>query len=131
MLSDGKSAGGHIVTAILYDPVVEEAVKLHGNQPTWSQIYDIIDFIGGPEQIHRAGWADRKRTRLVRQTANCNRHLGSPKKYPSPPTVVALNDARIFVRELMMKWISSRLSLIRPSNAAEKKVIKLWKRPGA
>jgi hypothetical protein len=49
---------------------------------SWSQVYDIIEFLGGETGIARAGHASRKQTRTVRQTANHHRVIILFNPYP-------------------------------------------------
>jgi hypothetical protein len=104
-----RPLGSAVFEAMIRDSAVEEALSLHGDGGlSWSQVYDIIDFVGGVERIAKAGYADKKQTRVVRQTANHHRHLGSPRKYPLPPNPPTLAKATEFARSLMKWWICSR-----------------------
>jgi hypothetical protein len=101
--------GSAVLEVMARDSAVEEAFNLHGDSElTWSQVYDVIDFVGGIESIAKAGYADKKQTRVVRQTANHHRHLGSPRKYPLPPNPPTLAKATEFARSLLKCWIRSR-----------------------
>jgi len=102
--------GSAIFEVMIRDSAVEEAFSLHGDSElSWSQIYDLIDFVGGIDRIAKAGYADKKQARAVRQTANHHRHLGNPKKYPLPSNPPTLAKANEFARGLLKRWISSRL----------------------
>lgn len=102
--------GSAISEKAITDQALEEALKLYGDQDlTWSKVYDIIEFLGGVNEIARKGLVDKSKARIVRQTANHFRHLGSTKNYPSPPKAPALREAREFVTDLLTSWISSRL----------------------
>jgi hypothetical protein len=108
--SGAQPLGSAIVERVASDDALNEALNLRGDQGLgWSQIYDIIEFLGGPSEIERAGWASKKRTRDIRQTANRYRHLGSPKNYPLPASPPTINEACIFASELLRRWIASRL----------------------
>jgi hypothetical protein len=108
--SGGQPLGSAIAQKAGSDPAVGEALQLRGNQELgWSRIYDIIEFLGGADEIQRAGWAHKKRTGQVRQTANHFRYLGSRKKYPLPTTPITIDEGRIFVSHLLMRWLASQL----------------------
>ncbi|RPH77064.1 MAG: hypothetical protein EHM80_13295 [Nitrospiraceae bacterium] len=105
----GESLGSTIFQRAASDPAVMEALGLWGESEVgWSRIYDIIEFVGGQNEIARAGWATKKRTREIRQTANHYRHLGSPKKHPLPGTVPSIDEARTFAADLLKNWMFSR-----------------------
>ena len=102
--------GSAVFQSMDLDAKVSEALTLHGESGlSWSQIYDIIEFLGGEDGVVKAGYANRRQTRTVRQTANHYRHLGSPKKYTLPPNPPPLAKATDFVRSLLKCWISRRL----------------------
>jgi len=96
--------GSAVLEVMARDSAVEEALSLHGDSElSWSQVYDVIEF------LTKAGSASGKRTRVVRQTANYYRHLGNPKKYPLPPNPPTLAQASEVARNLLKRWIYSRL----------------------
>jgi hypothetical protein len=102
--------GSAVFQSLILDAAVSEALTLHGESGlSWSQIYDIIEFLGGEAAIAKAGYANVKQTRNVRRTANHYRHLGSPKKFPLPSNPPPLAEATDFARSLLRCWISSRL----------------------
>ena len=102
--------GSAVFQTSLVDAKVNEALALHGESGlSWSQVYDIIEFLGGVDSIAKARYADKKQTRTVRQTANHYRHLGSLKKYPLPSNPPALAEATEFARSLLKRYLSSRL----------------------
>jgi hypothetical protein len=108
------TASGSLGTVLLSraatDPAIKEALSLVGNAAiNWSQVYDIIEFLGGAHSIQQSGFAVTSETRRVRQTANHYRHLGNPKPCPLPPNPPTLDDARSFAIELLKKWIATRL----------------------
>jgi hypothetical protein len=108
------TVSGSVATDVLSraanDPAVTEALSLHGNEaPTWARVYDIIEFLGGEGSIKKAGFAPRSETRRVRQTANHYRHLGSPRSNRLPPTPPTLAEAGVFAKELLRKWIATRM----------------------
>jgi hypothetical protein len=106
--SGGQPLGSTIAQKAASDPAVDEALNLRGDFG-WSHVYDIIEFLGGADGISRAGWATKKRTREVRQTANHFRHLGSPKASPLPLGSPTIDEARVFAGDLLKRWIASRL----------------------
>jgi hypothetical protein len=102
--------GSAVFQALILDATVYEALALHGESGlSWSQVYDIIEFLGGVDGIVKAGYANKKQTRTVRQTANHYRHLGSPKNFPLPSSPPALAEATEFARNLLKRCLSSRL----------------------
>ena len=101
--------GSAVFQAMIFDATVNEALALHGESGlSWSRVYDIIEFLGGIDGIVKAGFASRKQTRAVRQTANHYRHLGSPKNFPLPSHPPALAEASEFARSLLKRrlWLS-------------------------
>jgi hypothetical protein len=102
--------GSVVFQSMIPDAAVREALTLHGESGlSCSQIYDIIEFLGGASGIAKAGYANAKQTRAVRQTANHYRHLGSSKNSPLPPNPPTLGEATDFARGLLQRWISSRV----------------------
>jgi hypothetical protein len=109
-MSGTQPLGSAVFEVMLRDSALKEAFSLHGDGGlSWSQVYDIIEFLGGADRIDRAGYANRKKTSVVRRTANYYRHLGNPKKYPLPPNPPTLDEASEFARSLLKRWIFSRL----------------------
>jgi hypothetical protein len=109
-LSGIQPLGSAVLQAMISDPPVKEALSLHGEDAlTWSQVYDIIEFVGGEREIVREGFAIGKDVRRVRQTANHYRHLGNPRNYPLPQNPVSLNEGSEFSRSLLKQWIAKRL----------------------
>jgi hypothetical protein len=115
-ISDLKSTSGTqplgsaVLRLVGLDSAVSEAFALHGDSGlSWSQVYDIIDFVGGVDRIAEAGYANKKSTSAIRQTANHHRHLGNPRKCPLPPNPPTLAEAGEFARSLLKRWITSRL----------------------
>jgi hypothetical protein len=109
-LSGTQPLGSAVFEAMTRDVKINDALDLHGDSGlSWSQVYDIIDFVGGVKGIGNAGYAGTKQASAVRQTANHYRHQGIKKK-PSlpvnPPTLVQANE---FARGLLKRWIASRL----------------------
>jgi hypothetical protein len=104
-----QSLGSAIAEKAIADNIIQEALNLYGSEDlTWPRVYDIIEFLGGAEEIAKAT-LDRNMARVIRQTANHHRHLGSPKKYPVPATPPTLREASGFVCTLLKRSISSRL----------------------
>jgi hypothetical protein len=102
--------GSAIIQNAATDEAIEEALNLRGDQELgWSQIYDIIEFLGGAQEIENKGWAEKKRAQNIRRTANHFRHLGSLKKYPLPAKPPTIQEARAFAGDLLRQWIASRL----------------------
>jgi hypothetical protein len=109
-MSGTQPLGSAVFQAMNLDPAVKEALGLHGEgELRWSQIYDIIEFLGGIEEIVKAKFASRGATRTVRQTANHHRHLGSTRKFPLPSNPTPLAKGVDFARSLLRRWIASRL----------------------
>jgi hypothetical protein len=105
-----QSLGSAIVHKANSDPAINEAISLRGDQELgWPQIYDIIEFLGGADEIARNGSATKKRIRDIRQTANHFRHLGSAKKCPLPAILPTIAEARTFVNDLLRRWMTTRL----------------------
>ncbi len=99
-----------IFHTVIHDATVKEALALHGKGGLgWSQVYDIIEFLGGENGIAKARYANKKLTRAVRQTANHYRHLGRPKNYRLPSNPYTLAKASEFARGLPKRFISSRI----------------------
>ena len=113
-LSKSKPMGSALLALSAYDSAVEEALKLVGERGLgWSQIYDIIEFLGGENAISSSGFSTRSQTRLVRRTANYYRHLGRKARDPLPTNPPTLAEAQIFAAGLLKRWLGARLSAIR------------------
>lgn len=109
-MSGAEPLGSAVFQAMILDPAVNEALTLHGeSELSWSQVYDIIEFVGGVDRIAKAGYANRKKTSTVRQTANHYRHLGRQKNNPLPSNPSTLGEGSEFARSLLKRFISSRL----------------------
>lgn len=109
-MSGTQPLGSAVFEVMIRDSAVKEAFSLHGEDGlSWSQVYDIIEFLGGADRIDKAGYANKTKTSVVRRTANYHRHLGNPKKYPLPPNPPTLAKASEFARGLLKRWISSHL----------------------
>lgn len=64
MMSGKQPLGSAIFQAMILDPAVNEALTLHGESGlSWSQVYDIIEFLGGISGIVKAGHGTNKETR--------------------------------------------------------------------
>jgi hypothetical protein len=107
-----QSRGAALVAAAMTDKKLQEALALIGDgyELEWAQIYNILEFLGGVDTIVEKKWATRKEVRKCRQTANHYGHLGSPKKYPLPPTPPSQGEATILVFNLLKKWISEQFT---------------------
>ena len=109
-MSGTRALGSTIFQAVDLDPDVKEALAFHGEgELSWSQVYDIIEFLGGAEEIAKAKLASKEKTDIVRQTANHYRHQGSIRKNTLPPNPPQLAEVVDFARGLLKRWISSRL----------------------
>ena len=107
------TASGSLATAALSladsDHAVREALSLVGSgEPSWSRIYDIIEFLGGPRLIAEAGLASKKKTACVKQTANHYRHLGNPQNAKLPSNPPTLRVANLFALDILRKWIAQK-----------------------
>jgi hypothetical protein len=87
---------------------VNEALTLHGDSGlSWSQVYDIIDLVGGVKGVVKVGYATKKQASAVRQTANHYRHQGLKKLAQFdggkrvPATVSAIDDAVTWAEQIM------------------------------
>jgi len=109
-LRAGESLGSLFVRRAATHAAFREALALLGEGPLrWSQIYDVIEFLGGAKIIASAGWATEKDTVRVRRTANYYRHLGRPKKDPLPKNPPTLAHATAFALDLLKQWITTLL----------------------
>jgi hypothetical protein len=105
--NDCGSLATDVLSRAATDRELAEALSLVGHEaPTWGQVYDIIEFLGDAPSIAELGFASRKETILVRQTAAHHRHLGDPKKVPLPPTPQTLNEAVQFANRILKEWIA-------------------------
>jgi hypothetical protein len=104
------SLGNIVLSRVGIDSEITEALSLGGQErPTWPRIYDIIEFLGGPESISESGFASKREIVRVRQTANHYRHLGAPRKNSLPKNPPTLLEASQFATEILKRWIFSRL----------------------
>lgn len=104
----GETLGSALVRLAVANPVLRECLSLiRGQTLQWSQIYDVIEYLGGAVQVGAAGFATKANTARVRQTANHYRHLGSKRKYPLPKNPPSLAQAREFTCGILKKWIAS------------------------
>ena len=112
-LNGTQPLGSAVLRAMNTDPRIKEAFSLHGEgELSWSQIYDIIEFVGGENRIVKAKFASRVGVRRLRQTANHYRHLGNPQKYLLPSKPFSLKDGTEFTRNLLKRWITKRLTRV-------------------
>jgi hypothetical protein len=110
VLRAGESLGSVLVRRAATHAAFREALALLGEGPLrWSQIYDVIEFLGGAKTIASAGWATEKDTVRARRTANYYRHLGRPKKDPLPKNPPTLAHATEFALYLLKQWITTLL----------------------
>lgn len=104
----GETLGSSLTHQAGTNAVLRECLSLiRGETLQWSQVYDVIEYLGGATEIEAAGIAAKASTARVRQTANHYRHLGSKKKYPLPKNPPSLEEARKFTRGILTKWIES------------------------
>ncbi len=104
------SFGSTLLAHAITDTAVAEALALvQDHEITWPQVYDIIEFLGGADDIARTKLALREATRRVRQTANYYRHLGRSKPYPLPGNPPTLAEARAFATDILKKWLVMRV----------------------
>lgn len=106
-----RTLGSAFVGAAWENKKLEEALALIGDGEDlhWSQLYNILEFLGGEDAIVKKKWASRPQIRRCRQTANHHRHLGSPRKYPLPANPPSPGEARSLVLGLLKRWISDQL----------------------
>ncbi len=115
--SGTQPLGSAVFEAMTRDVKVNEALALHGESGlSWSQVYDILDLVGGVKGVVNVGYATKKQASAVRQTANHYRHQGLKKKPALPANPPTVDQANEFARGLLKRWISSRLSTV-PSTA--------------
>ena len=112
-LRAGESLGSVLVRRAATDAAFCEALALLGEGPLrWSQIYDVIEFLGGAKDIARKGWATKKETDRIRHTANYYRHLGRRRKDPLPKDPPTLAHATAFALDLLKQWITIYYSTV-------------------
>lgn len=114
-ISGTQPLGSVVFEAMILDPAVNKALTLHGDEElSWSQVYDIIEFVVRKSGAVKTGNTNKKtKTSIVRQAANHYRHLGNPKNFPLPSNPPMLVEASEFARSLLKLWISSRLKTIK------------------
>jgi hypothetical protein len=110
ILRAGNSLGSILVHRAATNVALDEALALVGEGAVrWSQIYDVIEFLGGAKIIASKGWATERDIVRVRRTANYHRHLGRPKKDPVPKNPPTLAQAKTFAFDLLKRWIATLL----------------------
>jgi hypothetical protein len=108
-LHDEETLGSILVKRAVAAPDIRASLILLGDRYLqWPQIYDIIEFLGGIKQISAKHWATAAEVRRFRQTANHYRHLGSPKRNPLPPSPPTLDEARVFAKTLLKRWLAMK-----------------------
>jgi hypothetical protein len=107
-LDGEQSRGSSLVAVAMKEKKLQEALVLVGDgyELQWTQIYNILEFLGGADALVKKKWATRIQIRKCRQTANHYRHLGSPHKHPLPTDPPSQGEAAILVLGLLRKWIS-------------------------
>jgi hypothetical protein len=106
--------GQPLATAILEraerDTRIGEALKLYQDvENRWGDVYDIIEFLGGPSQIGKSGLGNAKEAQSIKRTAAYYRHLGRPKPSLLPTSPPELGKASLFAKKALSLWIESRL----------------------
>jgi hypothetical protein len=92
------------------DAKIDEALRLYQDMESrWADVYDIVEFLGGPSQIEQSGLGTGKEACVVRQTANYYRHLGRPKPSLLPCNPPTLANASLFAKRALSRWIESRI----------------------
>jgi len=108
--SNATSLGSALVARAADEPAIAEGLMLIGERSLgWSQIYDIIEFLGGEKAISSSSLGSRSQTRLVRRTANYYRHLGRRVPDPLPTNAPTLAEAQLFATGLLKRWLGTRL----------------------
>ena len=106
----GKPLATAIFESMVKDTKISEALKLYQDvENRWGDVYDIIEFLGGPNLISKSGLDSMKEAKLVKQTANHYRHQGAHKQYPLSPNPPTLGKASLFAKKVLSLWIESRL----------------------
>jgi hypothetical protein len=107
-----------IFESTLTDDTIKEALTLYQDtENRWADVYNIIEFLGGPDQIGQSGLGARTVASVVKRTANHYRHLGHPKSFLLPSNPPTLGEASLFAKRALSRWIESRL-LVAPSIGA-------------
>ena len=107
---DGRPRATAIFEAAHKDAKIRYALDLYQDiEDRWPNVYDIIEFLGGPKGIKNSGFGTEKETTTVKQTANHYRHLGSQKQFPLPSKPPSLPQAAYFAKKALSHWIESRL----------------------
>lgn len=106
----GQPTGTAIYEEALKDPKIKEALALYQDtENRWPDVYNIIEFLGGPDRIGKSGFGTKTKAEVVKRTANHYRHLGASKPNPLPTKPPLLNDAAFFAKRLLRGWLESRL----------------------
>ena len=104
--------GNRLLKVAYADTSLAAAFGLLGfSSLTWPQIFNLMEYLGGENEIVKTGLATRAETRRMRQTANHYRHLGAPKLTPLPANAPKLGDGVIFISGVLKKWIDSRFGV--------------------
>jgi hypothetical protein len=106
----GRPLATAIFEATVKDDKIREALTLfQDTENRWADVYDIIEFLGGPKEIASKRWGTLKEARVVKQTANYYRHLGRPDPSSLPSDPPTLGKASLFAKKALSSWIESRL----------------------
>jgi hypothetical protein len=110
-LSGTQPLGSAVLRAINTNPRIKEAFSLHGEEElSWSQIYDIIEFLRGEKGIVEAKLASGADVSRLQRTATYYRHLGNPKEEVLPPKPFSPAEGTEFIRNLLKRWIAQELA---------------------
>jgi hypothetical protein len=94
----------------LTDPAIREALTLYQDfEDRWADVYDILEFLGGPDQIEQSGFGAGNVASVVKRTANYYRHLGRQNSRPLPSNPPTLPEAALFAKRALRLWIEARL----------------------
>lgn len=107
--NNAQSLGTRLVRRAFSEEELLEALAIVGEDDIkWSQIYDIIEFLGGCREIAKRNWATAREVDRFRRTANHYRHLGNPGRNPLPPNPPTLAESCTFAVNLLKQWIAKR-----------------------
>lgn len=109
-IKDSSPLGSEILAKTQSTKALDQMlILLPEGELGWFEIYEVIEFLGNARGIAKAKLASEKSARRVGQTANHYRHLGATKNNPLPINPPTINEARTFTRDLIMKWIDSKI----------------------
>jgi hypothetical protein len=118
-MSGTQPLGSAVFQAMTLDATVNEVLSLHGeNGLSWSQVYDMIEFLGGVDGIVKAGCAEQKADPYCSVNDESLQTSRQPKELLAAVESTRLAEASEFARTLLRRYLSSRL-LITPGNDSE------------